>query len=63
LDPEAKEAIHTALLTTLQYILGLRNGACYRYEGAIERAKDAVHLAHVRDLRARVEERRRQSEP
>ena len=41
MDPQTKATVEKALSTTLHYIMGLRNGACYRYQKEIQDAVDA----------------------
>jgi hypothetical protein len=43
LSPEARESLDTALRDTVGFIVGLRNGAIYRYEDNIKAARDAVY--------------------
>jgi hypothetical protein len=58
LGPEARSIVEGALVTTLQSILGLRNGACYRYEAEIKRATEAVNKDYTRRLKERLDEGR-----
>ena len=59
LKPEARAQVEKALRTTLEYILDLRNGACYRYEKEINEAIDAVRENRLQQLRERIEDKRR----
>ena len=40
LHPDTGEALMKALKSTAHYILGMRDGSCYRYEAEIEEARD-----------------------
>lgn len=43
LTPEARLAVDTALRSTVNFILGMRDGSCYRYEDDIKNANEIVH--------------------
>lgn len=55
LDEKATAAVHKALVSTLHFMLSLRNGACYRYEkeileGVVECSR-SHHESHLRRIK------------
>ena len=66
LDRTTTDEFTLALRTTMEYMLGLRNGACYRYMDAIEAGKDAVRrrLQSVRleEIRCKATELQKEEE-
>ncbi len=51
LDEVGREAFDTAVRSTIHYILGIRDGACYRYEDEIETAREQVTASYFRNKR------------
>lgn len=48
LDEPARAAIDDAVRSTIHYMLGMRNGACYRFAAAIEFGVEEVRRSHLR---------------
>lgn len=57
LDQQARAALDTAILSTIGYILSIRDGSCYRYEKEIAAAEEEARRSKTRLMLAMREKR------